>query len=145
MRLLAAAVAAPERAIGRLECWRRRSARVLLEDGTTPRVRCRRRRCPRCLRRRLARTPDAVAVVFEDRRAELRASSTRTPTSWRISCAGRASGPRRVVGLLVERSPEMVIGLLGILKAGGAYLPLDPGYPAERLAFMLADAAAACW
>ena len=45
-----------------------------------------------------------------------------------------------MVGLLVERSPEMVVGLLGILKAGGAYLPLDPNYPRERLAFMLADA-----
>ena len=47
-----------------------------------------------------------------------------------------------MVGLCVERSLEMVIGLLGILKAGGAYLPLDPDYPAERLAFMLADAGA---
>ena len=46
------------------------------------------------------------------------------------------------MGLCVERSPEMVIGLLGILTAGGAYLPLDPHYPAERLAFMLADAGA---
>ena len=49
-------------------------------------------------------------------------------------------GPETMVGLCVERSPEMVIGLLGILKAGGAYLPLDPNYPRERLAFMLADA-----
>ena len=47
-----------------------------------------------------------------------------------------------VVGLCVERSLEMLVGLLGILKAGGAYLPLDPDYPAERLAFMLADARA---
>ena len=46
-----------------------------------------------------------------------------------------------VVGLCVERSLEMVVGLLGILKAGGAYLPLDPDYPG-RLAFMLADAGA---
>ena len=51
-------------------------------------------------------------------------------------------GPEMVVGLCVERSPAMLVGLLGILKAGGAYLPLDPGYPAERLAFMLADAGA---
>ena len=47
------------------------------------------------------------------------------------------------MGLCVERSLEMVIGLLGILKAGAAYLPLDPSYPAERLAFMLEDAGAA--
>ena len=46
------------------------------------------------------------------------------------------------MGLCVERSLELVVGLLGILKAGGAYLPLDPGYPAERLAFMLRDAGA---
>ena len=44
------------------------------------------------------------------------------------------------MGLCVERSLEMVVGLLGILKAGGAYLPLDPSYPQERLAFMLSDA-----
>ena len=52
-------------------------------------------------------------------------------------------GPEIVVGLCVERSLEMLVGLLGILKAGGAYLPLDPDYPRERLAFMLADAARA--
>ena len=46
------------------------------------------------------------------------------------------------MGLCVERSAAMVVGLLGILKAGGAYLPLDPSYPAERLGFMLADAGA---
>src|SRR5207302_11392267 len=51
-------------------------------------------------------------------------------------------GPDVVVGLCAERSLDMVVGLLGILKAGGAYLPLDPGYPAERLAYMLADAKA---
>ena len=55
---------------------------------------------------------------------------------------GRGVGPEVVVGLCLERSPEMVIGLLAILKAGGAYLPLDPAYPRERLAFMLEDAGA---
>ena len=59
-----------------------------------------------------------------------------------------SAGPRRRArdawsGCCVERSPEMVVGLLGILKAGGAYLPLDPDYPRERLAFMLADAGCA--
>ena len=49
-------------------------------------------------------------------------------------------GPEVLVGICVERSLEMVVGLLGILKAGGAYVPLDPDYPAERLAFMLRDA-----
>ncbi len=51
-------------------------------------------------------------------------------------------GPEVAVGLLLERSPEMVVAMLAVLKAGGAYLPLDPAYPAERLRFMLRDAAA---
>src|SRR5205814_5325277 len=52
---------------------------------------------------------------------------------------GLGVGPEVLVGICVERSLEMVIGLLGILKAGGAYVPIDPAYPAERVAFMLAD------
>src|SRR5262249_3732185 len=51
-------------------------------------------------------------------------------------------GAETVVGVCLERSLELLVGLLGILKAGGAYLPLDPSYPAERLAFMLADSGA---
>ena len=51
-------------------------------------------------------------------------------------------GRRLLVGLCVERSLDLVVGLLAMLKAGGAYLPLDPSYPAERLGFMLADAGA---
>ena len=75
-------------------------------------------------------------------RASATASSTGVPTSWRITCARSASVPRWWWGCASERSPAMLVGLIGILKAGGAYLPLDPGYPAERLAFMLEDAGA---
>ena len=52
-------------------------------------------------------------------------------------------GPDRHMGIAVDRSLEMVVGLLAILKAGGAYVPLDPAYPAERLAYMLSDSAPA--
>ena len=51
-------------------------------------------------------------------------------------------GPEVLVGICIERSVEMVVGLLGILKAGAAYVPLDPAYPGERLAYMMADSAA---
>ena len=62
----------------------------------------------------------------------------RGPTSWRIILEVGV-GPEVLVGICVERSLEMVVGLLGILKAGGAYVPLDPEYPKERLVFMLED------
>ena len=60
--------------------------------------------------------------------------------SWRITCNPSVCPPMVLVGICVERSLEMVVGLLGILKAGGAYVPLDPEYPIERLRFILEDA-----
>jgi len=87
------------------------------------------------------RTPDAVALVYEEQQlsyGELEKRSNQLAHHLR----GLGVRPETIVGLCVERSPAMVIGLLGILKAGGAYLPLDPDYPAERLAYMVADARA---
>jgi len=84
-------------------------------------------------------TPDAVALVYENQilsYAELNRKANQLAHYLR----GRGVGPDTLVGLCVERSLDMVIGLLGVLKAGGAYLPLDPDYPQERLGFMLVDA-----
>ena len=84
------------------------------------------------------RTPDATALIFEDQRLtyrELNAKANQLAHYLRKF----GVGPEVLVGISVERSFEMVIGLLGILKAGGAYIPMDPEYPPERLAFMLAD------
>ncbi|MCT7982347.1 amino acid adenylation domain-containing protein [Laspinema sp. A4] len=83
-------------------------------------------------------TPDAVAVVFEDQELTYRELNQRAnQLAHYLQTLG--VGPEVLVGLCVDRSLELVIGVLGILKAGGAYLPLDPDYPSERLAFMLAD------
>lgn len=85
------------------------------------------------------RTPDSIAVVFENQRlsyAELNA---------RVNQVGHylrslGIGPEVLVGLCMGRSLNMMIGLLGILKAGGAYVPMNPSHPKERLAFVMEDA-----
>lgn len=84
------------------------------------------------------RTPDAQAVVFEEESLTYReVNSHSNQLAHYLQDLG--IGPETIVGIAVERSPQMVVGLLGILKAGGAYLPLDPAYPQERLAFMVED------
>jgi len=84
-------------------------------------------------------TPDAVAVVFGNKQLTYQELNCRAnQLAHHLQALGVK--PEVLVGICVERSLEMVVGLLGILKAGGAYLPLDPVYPKERLAFMLEDA-----
>jgi len=88
-----------------------------------------------------ARTPHAVALVFQDDSVTYAELDRRSDAlARRLAVLG--VGPEVRVGICVERGVEMVVGLLGILKAGGAYVPLDPQYPAERLAYILADAGA---
>ncbi|MDZ8188239.1 MAG: amino acid adenylation domain-containing protein [Nostoc sp. ChiSLP02] len=85
------------------------------------------------------RTPDAVAVVFENQQLTYHELNCRAnQLAHYLQSLG--VGADVLVGICVERSLEMVVGLLGILKAGGAYVPLDPEYPQDRLSFMLADA-----
>jgi natural product biosynthesis luciferase-like monooxygenase protein len=87
----------------------------------------------------VARTPEAVAVVFRDARLTYRELSTRANRlAHRLQRLG--VGPDTLVAIFMERSLEMMVALLGVLKAGGAYLPIDPAYPRERAAFILEDA-----
>src|SRR5271165_26424 len=85
------------------------------------------------------RTPDAVAVVFEEEQLSYRELNERANRLAHY-LRGLGVGPEKLVGLCLERSVEMIVGLLGILKAGGAYVPLDAEYPKDRLAYMLENA-----
>ena len=141
VRLLEGAVADPDRAIGRLDILSPAERHTILREWNDTARAVPGKTLPELFAAQVARTPAADAVVFEDERlsyGELDARSSQLAHHLR----GLGVGPEVVVGLCIERSLAMLVGLLGILKAGGAYLPLDPDYPPERLAFMLADAGA---
>lgn len=88
------------------------------------------------------RTPDRIALVFEDRQLTYRELNNRANQVAHY-LQKLTVGPEILVGLCLDRSIEMIVGLLAILKAGGAYVPLDPSYPRERLEYMLKDSRAA--
>ena len=141
VRLLEATAAEPERPVGRLDVLSVEERATILREwnGTAHAVAP--ATVPELFAAQAARAPDAVAVVCGEERlgyGELEARANQLAHHLR----GLGVGPEVVVGLCVERSFEMIVGLVGILKAGGAYLPLDPDYPPERLAFMLKDSGA---
>lgn len=86
-------------------------------------------------------TPDAVAVMFEDRSLTYKEVDEKS-TSVAVYLQHQGVRPEQPVGICAERSFDMIIGILGILKAGGAYVPLDPSFPQERLKYMLKDSQA---
>ncbi|MFG1645624.1 non-ribosomal peptide synthase/polyketide synthase [Amycolatopsis sp. NPDC049252] len=88
----------------------------------------------------VARTPDAVAVLAGDESLTFAELDARANRLARV-LAARGAGPERIVALALPRSAEIVVAQLAVLKTGAAYLPIDPDYPAERIAFMLEDAA----
>ncbi|MGH3582238.1 MAG: non-ribosomal peptide synthetase, partial [Mycobacterium sp.] len=138
--LLDGIVADPGRRLSALPVLGAAERRLVVEEWNATQAAYPAERCVHELfAEQAARTPDAVAVVFEDDRltyGELEARSNQLAHHLRELGVGCET----IVALCVERSLEMVVGLLGILKAGGTYLPLDPDYPAERLAYMLGDA-----
>ena len=84
-------------------------------------------------------TPDAVAAVFQDEQITYRKLSQRANqlANYLIKSGVK---PDTLIGIYVERSLDMLVGLLGILKAGAAYVPMDPSFPPERLSYMMEDA-----
>ncbi len=142
IRLLSGAVETPGRPIGELAILAAAERSTILQGWNDTARPVAPATLPALFAAQAARTPDATAVVFGERRlsyAELDAHSN----ALAHHLQGLGAAPESIIGLCVERSAEMLVGLLGILKAGSAYLPLDPDYPAERLAFMLNDAGSA--
>jgi amino acid adenylation domain-containing protein len=89
--------------------------------------------------RQVQRSGEATALVFGEERLKYEQLNQRV-NQLAGYLRGLGVGTESLVGICAERSVEMVVAILGVLKAGGAYLPMDPGYPAERLSFMLEDA-----
>jgi amino acid adenylation domain-containing protein len=141
--LLEAAANDPDRPVAELPLLSTEERRQVVETFNATRVEYPLDTCVhRHIEAQVERTPEAIAVMFEglavsyrelDERADRLARRLR---GWRV-------GPEVLVGVCLERSVEMVVGLLAVIKAGGAYVPLDPEYPAERLAFMVEDSNAA--
>ncbi|MBQ1041225.1 MULTISPECIES: non-ribosomal peptide synthetase/MFS transporter [unclassified Micromonospora] len=137
--LLDALVAAPDTPVSRLPLLPAAERELLASWNDTTADFPREQTLHGPIEERAASTPDAVAVTIDGHSrtyAQLNAQANRV--AHRLRAAG--VGPETLVGVCAERSVELVAGLLGVLKAGGAYLPLDPEYPADRLAFMVGDA-----
>jgi amino acid adenylation domain-containing protein len=140
--LLRNAAAQPELSVGELDALSEADRhRVLFEFSETAAEVARAGCVHQQFEAQAERSADVVAVVFEDKQLTYR-QLNRMANSLARHLRALGVGPEVVVGLFIERSAEMLVGLLGILKAGGAYLPLDPTQPTERLAYMLRDAAA---
>jgi amino acid adenylation domain-containing protein len=140
LTLLQAIVAEPERAIDALKIVPAAEHRWLFsasqaapaEDSVVESI-------ARLFEIQVVKSPDAAAVAFGERAWSYAALNARANRLGRHLRA-LGIGPEARVGLCVERSLEMIVGMLGILKAGGVYIPLDPGYPEERLGFLIQDA-----
>lgn len=140
-RIAETMIADPERTTGSLPLLDGDERRMLAIWARTHPVRSGVRCVHEWFEEQAAHTPDATAIDDGGRALsyrEVNAHANRLAHRLRA----RGVGPEVVVGIAMRRSPEVIVAMLAVLKAGGAYLPLDPAYPAERLAYMVADARA---
>ena len=139
--LLESVIAGPEQCISCLPVLTESERHQLLVEWNDTRKEYPRDKCIHELfEEQVERMPDTVAVLYKDKQLTYRELNTRSnQLAHYLKKLGAA--PEMLVGICVERSLEMIIGLLGILKAGGAYVPFDPDYPKERLQLMMEDTA----
>jgi len=137
--LLEAIVLHPDEWISRLPLLTPTERQTLLHDWNNTQINYPQTSCIHHLfEQQVTKTPENIALIFEDRQLTYRELNQRA-NKLAHDLIKLGIKPDVMVGICMERSIEMVVGILGILKAGGAYVPLDPTYPKERLAFMLAD------
>ena len=143
--LLESLVARPDLHLSELRLLTEAERRQLLQEWNATAAEYPRNTCVHHLFKGQAeRTPDAVAIISQSLRQRVEEHVTYHELNRRANQLAHylgklGVGPGVYIGISIERSVEMVVGLLGILKAGGAYVPLDPAFPPERLAFMLQD------
>jgi amino acid adenylation domain-containing protein len=139
-RLLEGMVRDPEQRVSELTTLSESEQRQLLVEWNHTRADYPQGECLHQLfELQVERSPDAVALVFEEQALTYRELNARAnQLAHHLRAVG--VGPEVLVGVCMERSPELLVGLLGVLKAGGAYVPLDPDYPHERLRLIIADA-----
>jgi len=141
-RVLDGCFEAPESPIVRLPLLSDRERdQILVEWNPTAAGEPERRVLPEWFEAEVERRPEAEAVVCGAARLSY-GEVNRRANQLAHHLRGLGVGPESLVGICLERTVEMVVGILGIVKAGGAYLPLDPAYPTERLGFMVTDSAA---
>ncbi len=143
VRLVEAIVRDPDRPIGGMDILDpAERGRVLVEWNDTARA-VPSTTLPALIEAQVAQRGDATALVGEDVTLTYAALNARANRLAHLLIA-QGAGPEQMVALALPRSAEQIVGLLAIVKSGAAYLPLDPDYPADRLAFMLADARPVC-
>ncbi|KAA6474872.1 amino acid adenylation domain-containing protein [Bacillus swezeyi] len=143
VRLLESAASAPDQPIGRLDILLPEERQMMLADLNRDSLKLPEGSLPVLFEKQAAEKPENIAIVFEDEVLTYGELNKRANQLAHLLIA-KGIGPEQFAALALPRSLEMVVGLLAVLKAGAAYVPLDPDYPAERIAFMLADARPAC-
>ncbi|WP_420977009.1 amino acid adenylation domain-containing protein [Bacillus vallismortis] len=139
MRLLEAAESDPDQHIGNLDILAPEERSSMVTDWQSVSDKLPHACLPEQFEKQAALRPDAIAVVYEDQALSYAELNERANRLARMLIS-EGVGPEQFVALALPRSLEMAVGLLAVLKAGAAYLPLDPDYPADRIAFMLKDA-----
>ena len=140
LRLLQSAIATPGESVSRLPMLTAAERHQLVVEWNHASVEYKPKKCiHQLVEAQVARTPDAVAVTCEGKSLTY-GELNRRANQLAHYLRKRGIGPETLVAMCMERSLDMIVGILGVLKAGGAYLPLDLSYPAERLAFMIEDA-----